>query len=182
MIGLRDRLRGRTWLVAGIVAVAAGAAVLAQMTVLGIHGGGAGAAAVATLGQDDASAGTSQRFVYLAAQQTNFCGLQPSAVLSYPDDQSMQGSCCSAMDMTKYQTQVGALRSYARIPEIPRDPYDIRAGLAKTLLGYDRTIVLSAHDQATFDAAMQLTLDKGPCCCHCWRWNATEGLDKELIA
>ncbi|MEO8899853.1 MAG: hypothetical protein ABI352_02705 [Candidatus Dormibacter sp.] len=85
------------------------------------------------------------------------------------------------MDMAKYQHQVQSLKRYASLSEIPADPYDIRAGLAKSLLDDDRSIVLAGANKATFDAAMQMTADKGPCCCHCWRWTATEGLDKRLI-
>jgi hypothetical protein len=29
---------------------------------------------------------------------------------------------------------------------------------------------------------MQLTSEKGPCCCQCWRWHAFKGLAHYLIA
>jgi len=125
--------------------------------------------------------GTPQRFAQLASAHTNACSLQRSTVDAYPDDQRIQGSCCNAMDPTKYRYQVEQLRHYAGIPEIPSDPYDIRAGLAKRLFRLDDTIRLSGVDQRTFDRVMQMTEDKAPCCCHCWRWDAAEGLDRFLI-
>ena len=121
------------------------------------------------------------RFVELAAQHSNYCLLDPDTVKGYPDDQRMQGACCNPMGPEKYRQQVDGLKQYADIPEVPRDPYDIEAGLAKQLLRYDDTITLDLHDQATYDAAMAMTEDGGPCCCQCWRWYMTEGLAKFLI-
>ena len=125
--------------------------------------------------------GSEARFAYLASQHTNYCSLDRATVAGYPDDQRMQGACCDAMDMDKYQQQVAGLRKYATISEIPKDPYDIEAGLAKRLIEYDDTITLTGQDKDTYDAAMQMTDNKAPCCCQCWRWYMTEGLDKFLI-
>jgi len=127
------------------------------------------------------AAGSATRFAYLAAQHSNYCNLGPATVAGYPDDHRMQGACCDPMDMNKYVQQVADLRDYVSIPEIPTDPYDVQAGQAKRLLVYDYTITLTGGDKATFAAAMQMTDDKGPCCCQCWRWYVTEGLDKFLI-
>lgn len=121
------------------------------------------------------------RFALLAAQHSNYCSLDPDTVMGYPDDRHMQGACCNPMDPDKYRQQVDGLKRYAYIPEVPQDPYDIEAGLAKQLLGYDDTITLDPHDQATYDAAMAMAEDGGPCCCQCWRWYMTEGLAKFLI-
>src|SRR3989337_3714847 len=52
------------------------------------------------------------------------------------DTSRLQGSCCSPMDFHRYTEQVEGLKKYSDIPEIPPDPYDIKAGLAKKLLGY----------------------------------------------
>jgi hypothetical protein len=135
----------------------------------------------AATGERRVAAGSATRFAYLAAHHSNYCNLDPATVAGYPDDQRMQGACCDPMDMNKYDHQVAKLRRYASIGKIPTDPYDIQAGQAKHLLAYDRTITLTGPDQATFDAAMQMTDDHGPCCCQCWRWYMTEGLDKYLI-
>ena len=135
----------------------------------------------ASSGMHRASAAANDRFAYLSSQHTNFCTLAAHTVLGYRDDQRMQGSCCNPMDRDKYRAQIRALRQYAGIPEIPTDPYDIQAGQAKRLLGYDTSITFAGHDKITFDAAMKMTDDKGPCCCQCWRWYMTEGLDKFLI-
>ena len=127
------------------------------------------------------AAGSTARFAYLASEHTNFCTLDRATVAGYPDDHLMQGACCDPMDMAKYQHQVADLRRYASITEIPKDPYDIRAGQAKQLLADDSSITLTGPDKVTYDTAMQKTDDKGPCCCQCWRWYMTEGLDKFLI-
>ena len=125
--------------------------------------------------------GSKTRFTYLAAQHTNYCSLDQKTVMGYMDSQHMQGACCNPMDMAKYEKQVSYLRQYSNIPQIPKDPYDIPASQAKQLLGYEDGIKLAGADKATYDQAMQMTDDKGPCCCKCWRWYMTEGLDKYLI-
>jgi hypothetical protein len=124
---------------------------------------------------------TDARFAELTSAKSNYCSLDAQTVMGYPDDHRMQGACCNPMDRDKYRQQVDGLRRYAEIPEVPKDPYDIEAGLAKRLLGYDETITLDAGEQATFDEAMGMTEDGGPCCCQCWRWDMTEGLAKFLI-
>ena len=127
-------------------------------------------------------AGTASRFAYLAAQHSNYCSLSPRTVMAYPDGKRMQGSCCNPMNQEKYDAQVAGLRRYAHLAQIPVDPYDVGASLAKELLGYDNTISLTAQQHSTFTKAMQMTDDKGPCCCQCWRWYMTEGLDKFLMS
>lgn len=129
-----------------------------------------------------APAGSAERFHFLAAQTSSSCGLQPSTVMSYADGARIQGSCCNPMDMGKYSRQVDGLRQYAPISRIPQDPYDVPASVAKQLLNDDQAIHLTSAQQAVYDTAMTMTDDKGPCCCHCWRWNATEGLARYLIA
>src|SRR5258708_15180444 len=126
-------------------------------------------------------AGSPEQFHYLAAQSSNFCGLQQGTVMSYRVSTRIQGACCSPMDMTTYKAQVAGLRGFSDVAVIPPDPYDVPAALAKQLLGYDRSIKLTAGEQPVFDQAMALTPDKAPCCCKCWRWYAHEGLARYLI-
>lgn len=125
--------------------------------------------------------GSVQAFSYLSQQTSNSCNLQAATVQTYPDGTRIQGACCNPLDQTTYQNQVKELNAYKDIPEIPKDPYDIPASLAKQLLGYDSSIKLDAAQQATFDKAMSMTPDKAPCCCKCWRWYAHSGLAKHLI-
>jgi hypothetical protein len=40
------------------------------------------------------------------------------------------------MDEARYRQQIDGLRTYADIPEVPPDPYDISAPLAHRLMGY----------------------------------------------
>ena len=57
-----------------------------------------------------------------------------------------QGSC-SPMVLQRYINQVEGLGKYVQVPQIPSDPYDIQAGLAKKMLAaYDTK--LSATQQA----------------------------------
>jgi hypothetical protein len=125
--------------------------------------------------------GTAAAFANLSAQHSNYCSLSADKVMSYPDDARLQGACCSAMDMAKYQWQVDGLRPYSNIPEIPQDPYDISVAQAKQLLGYDGALTLTPDQQETYDSAMSITDDRAPCCCQCWRWYMTRGLSKFLI-
>ena len=98
-----------------------------------------------------------------------------------PNDARIQGSCCSAMDLHRYQEQVEGLKKYAEISQIPSDPYDVPVSLAKQLFEYQKTIQLAPDQQAIYDQAMQVSEERGPCCCRCWRWFAFEGQAKYLI-
>jgi len=97
-----------------------------------------------------------------------------------PDTGRLQGSCCSPMDPHRYQEQVTGLAKFKDIPEIPSDPYDIDAALAKQLKAY-YDVELTPEQQAAYDYAMQHSKEKGPCCCKCWRWYVYGGLGKLLI-
>jgi hypothetical protein len=92
----------------------------------------------------------------------------------------LRGSCCSQMSMHRYEEQVEGLKKYGEIQEIPPDPYDIEAGLAKKLKGY-YDVNLTPEEQRAYDYAMQNSHEKGPCCCKCWRWYVYGGLAKLLI-
>lgn len=130
----------------------------------------------------NATPGAQAAFRYLASQHSNYCSLDQATVERDPDTGHLQGACCDAMDMAKYQYQVTSLRQYVAVAQIPTDPYDIPVPLAKTLFGFDQSITLSSAQQAAYDRAMSLTEDNGPCCCQCWRWYMTRGLAKYLIA
>ncbi len=97
-----------------------------------------------------------------------------------PDDARLQGSCCSPMNMHRYSEQVKGLIKYKNIKEIPPDPYDIDAKLAKRFVKY-YDLELTSDEQAKYDYAMQNSMEKGPCCCKCWRWYVYGGLAKFLI-
>ena len=102
-----------------------------------------------------------------------------------PDDARLQGSCCSPMSMHRYSEQVEGLKKFKsvadqNIAEIPDDPYDIEAGLAKKLMSY-YDMELMSEEQKAYDYAMQNSSEKGPCCCKCWRWYVYGGLGKYLI-
>lgn len=97
-----------------------------------------------------------------------------------PDTGRLQGSCCSPMDMHRYEEQVTGLQKYKDIPEIPSDPYDIDASLAKKLKTY-YDVELTPEQQLAYDYAMANSMEKGPCCCKCWRWYVYGGLGKLLI-
>lgn len=127
------------------------------------------------------AAGSPAAFRYLAGQTSNRCGLAPAELESYPQAQPLQGSCCEPMDLSTYEWQVKALRHYAFSAQIPTDPYDVPVSLARQLLHYDNAIHLVARQRATYDRAMHMSREHGPCCCHCWRWNAFEGMSKFLI-
>lgn len=96
------------------------------------------------------------------------------------DTSRLQGSCCSPMDMHRYTEQVTGLQKYKDIPEIPSDPYDINASLAKKLKAY-YDVDLTPDQQKAYDYAMANSMEKGPCCCKCWRWYVYGGLGKLLI-
>jgi hypothetical protein len=129
-----------------------------------------------------AAPGTATRFAVLSKASSNQCGLRAAALSSIARRGRLQGSCCSRMDLHRYREQVRALRRYADVAEIPRDPYDIPVALARRLTSYNATIKLSDEEQAIYDRAMKLEGGHGPCCCQCWRWDAFSGQAKYLIA
>lgn len=121
------------------------------------------------------------KFDYLSKNGNSSCSAAfKDSILSMPDSTHLQGSCCSPMSMHRYGEQVEGLKKYQNIPEIPSDPYDIEAGLAKRLMGY-YDLELTPEEQKAYDYAMQNSDEKGPCCCKCWRWYVYGGLGKYLI-
>lgn len=105
-----------------------------------------------------------------------------ASVEAMPDEARIQGSCCSPMDLHRYQEQVAGLKQYIDIHQIPSDPYDVPVSLAKQLFEYQKSIQLTPDQQVVYDQAMQLSEEGGPCCCRCWRWTAFAGQAKYLIS
>lgn len=121
------------------------------------------------------------QFEFLSANGNSSCSAAfKDAVASMPDDAQLRGSCCSTMDTHRYSEQVEGLKKFAHIPEIPPDPYDVDAALAKKMLAYYDT-ELTLEEQQAYDFAMANSHEKGPCCCKCWRWYVYGGLGKYLI-
>lgn len=121
------------------------------------------------------------RFDFLSKQTSNSCGLQPAEVMKMASSKRLRGSCCAPMDYAQYVKQIHGLNAYQDVAEIPQDPYNVSVGLAKRLLGFDKTIELTAAQQAVYNHAMKLSEEGGPCCCQCWRYAAFRGQAKELI-
>lgn len=121
------------------------------------------------------------RFNQLSNANSNSCGGTFNYVDSMPDEARIQGSCCSAMNFHSYIEQVEGLKKYAKYEKIPPDPYDAPVSLAKELLDYQKSIVLTESQQEIYNQAMKLSHEGGPCCCKCWHWYAYEGLAKYLI-
>jgi len=104
-----------------------------------------------------------------------------NSIAAMDDNKMLKGSCCSPMVLSRYTEQVNGLKKYKDIPEIPSDPYDIEAELAKKLAAYYDSIRLTPEQQKAYNYAMEHSMEKGPCCCKCWRWNVYGGLGKYLI-
>jgi hypothetical protein len=121
------------------------------------------------------------KFDELSKNGNSSCsGAFKDSIDSMPDMARLQGSCCSPMNIHRYTEQVTGLQKYKDIPEIPSDPYDIDASLAKKLkANYD--VQLTPDEQKAYDYAMANSMEKGPCCCKCWRWYVYGGLGKLLI-
>lgn len=126
------------------------------------------------------------KFDYLSKNGNSSCSVSfRTSIPSMPDGARLRGSCCSPMSLHRYSEQVEALRKFKsvasqKISEIPDDPYDIEAGLAKKLLSY-YDMALTPQEQKRYDYAMSNSAEKGPCCCQCWRWHVYGGLAKFLI-
>lgn len=122
-----------------------------------------------------------ENFLRLSTMNTNSCGGTFNYVEGMNENARIQGSCCSEMDFHRYVEQIKGLKKYERYEIIPSDPYDIPVKEAKKLLNYGKDIKLNEHQQKTYDEAMGLSHEGGPCCCKCWHWYAYEGLAKRLI-
>lgn len=122
-----------------------------------------------------------QKFQLLSVRGNSSCsGAFKDSIAIMDDKTRLQGSCCSLMSWHRYKEQVTGLKRYSEVAEIPPDPYDIQANLAKKLLAhYDEQ--LTPQQQEEYDYAMQNSDEKGPCCCKCWRWYVYGGLGKYLI-
>ena len=168
------------WLVAlALPAVAAAGLLVASAGgTPGIHGG----VSSAPRAQGPAGSRLQARFAYFAAQRTNVCSLQAADLMHMPSSMRLQGSCCFPINFAAYRAQVDGLMPYAAVRQIPRDPYDVSAALGQRLLGFRDTIRLSSSQTSEYDQAMRMTPEKGPCCCHCWRWEAFRGMSDYLIA
>ena len=137
------------------------------------------------------AAGTQVEFNYLSQQSTDVCawsGVNLGDETAYvnwvsglPDNNYIQGSCCSPMDYSPdYSSQIPGLTSYASISIIPPDPYNVVAHTAKADVAHAGD-ALTPSQQATFNTASSNTNDHGWCCCQCWAYYAHEGLAKALI-
>ncbi len=121
------------------------------------------------------------KFDYLSQNGNSSCSASfQKSIPQMSDDSHIKGSCCSQMSFHRYSEQVEGLKKYGNIPEIPPDPYDIEANLAKRLMSY-YDIKLTSEEQKAYDYAMENSHEKGPCCCKCWRWYVYGGLGKYLI-
>src|SRR3989344_6318388 len=128
-----------------------------------------------------ASEALAAKFDYLSQAGNSSCSANfQKSIPEMSDTDHIRGSCCSPMDFHRYSEQVEGLKKYANIPEIPPDPYDIEANLAKRLMGY-YDMELTPEEQTAYDYAMANSHEKGPCCCKCWRWYVYGGLAKKLI-
>ncbi len=128
-----------------------------------------------------ASMALAAKFDELSKNGNSSCsGAFKDSIDTMPDTARLQGSCCSPMDIHRYTEQVTGLQKYKDIPEIPSDPYDIDASLAKKLKTY-YDVQLTPDEQKAYDYAMANSMEKGPCCCKCWRWYVYGGLGKLLI-
>lgn len=120
-------------------------------------------------------------FDYLSKNGNSNCSKAfIDSIASMSDEEMVRGSCCGKMNMHVYSEQREGLKKYSNIAEIPSDPYNIKAGLAKKMIAYYST-ELSPDEQKAYDFAMQNSSNKGPCCCKCWRWQFYGGLAKYLI-
>jgi hypothetical protein len=122
-----------------------------------------------------------ERFDFLKTHGNSGCtGEFLNSIATMPEGTRLQGSCCSEMERTRYKGQIAGLAQYSKIGDIPPDPYDIDAALARKLLSY-YDVTLTPEQQTAYDYAMANSDEKGPCCCRCWRWKVYGGLGKLLI-
>jgi hypothetical protein len=121
------------------------------------------------------------RFTVLNVAHSNRCDLGAGELRNMPGRMHLQGSCCFPMDQAHYAQQLRGLRHHADVRLLPSDPYDVSVTVAKRLLGY-RQIRLSHGEKVLYRRASAKSSLGGPCCCHCWRWQAFKGQARFMIA
>lgn len=121
-------------------------------------------------------------FAYLSENGNSNCSKAfRESIAAMADEEMIRGSCCGPMNMHVYEEQRrGLAAKYATFPEVPQDPYNIPASLAKRMTSHFSD-TLSPGQQQQYDAAMGRSRNNGPCCCQCWRWQFYGGLAKYLI-
>ena len=122
-----------------------------------------------------------EKFAVLSVAKTNSCGGGAAVVNNMPDDGRIQGSCCTKMNLHKYEEQIEGLKKYSDYEIIPKDPYDVSVIWAREMIEYNEQTQLTSEQQIVYDKAVKVSNEGGPCCCVCWHWYAYEGLAKKLI-
>src|SRR3989338_674953 len=95
------------------------------------------------------------KFEELSQSGNSSCsGTFKDSIIAMPDGARLQGSCCSPMSIHRYAEQVEGLQKFKsnssqNIAEIPDNPYDIEAGLAKRLILY-YDIKLTPDEQTAY--------------------------------
>lgn len=131
--------------------------------------------------QAEAADATDDYFEFLSTHGNSTCtGEFLNSIATMPPGARVRGSCCSPMERNRYKEQIGGLTKYQAIADIPPNPYDIDAGLARKLLSHYE-LALTPEEQKYYQYALDNSEEKGPCCCRCWRWKVYGGLAKLLI-
>lgn len=121
------------------------------------------------------------RFNHLSTNGNSTCSaVFTDSIVKMAPTARLQGSCCAPMERHRYAEQIQGLAKYSAIPEIPPDPYDIVAGVAQKAMSY-YDLPLTPDEDRAYQHAMENSVEKGPCCCQCWRWRVYGGLAKLLI-
>ena len=123
------------------------------------------------------------KYEYLSMQHSNNCGLNPSSFATMAPTMRLQGACCGPMDAKMYPEYVKQIQLLAHYDHryVPSNPYDMSVALARRLVAFNDSILLTPAQQKIYDAAFPLAADHAPCCCDCWRWTAFEGQAKYFI-
>jgi len=130
---------------------------------------------------DAAQPGSEEKFKFLNSNGNSNCTAEfRDSIATMPAASRLQGSCCGPMAQHRYKEQVEALKEFARLPEVPPDPYDIEARFAARML-HEYEVELNRVDLAKYNAAIEASAEGGPCCCKCWRWEVLGGMGKILI-
>lgn len=122
-----------------------------------------------------------ERFDHLSTHGNSTCSaVFTDSIATMPATARLQGSCCAPMERQRYAEQIQGLTKYSAIAEIPPDPYDIAASVTQKAMSYYELALTPDEDRA-YQYAMENSIEKGPCCCRCWRWRVYGGLAKLLI-
>jgi len=121
-------------------------------------------------------------FSHLSKQHSNNCTLLAAELVAFPVQDASARGVLPEDGCHELQRPAGWPSQVPRDPSDPSEPLRCLGVACATADPLPRDDSPHQRRAATYHRGMQLSPEHGPCCCHCWRWSAFQGLSDYLIA